>query len=554
MIDPAVATELAKRANARLDGRFNLTVPIDRPDALPPVTVAGQLRILDGAVPKIWRNFDVRGSKVVIDIDRNDFSAKGQLLLAGIPVALQWQGFVDAPQGRQPPVRLSATLDQADRKQLGLQVNHLVQGPMDVDVTLKVNGKSERLDSAHVRIDLTKSDVSIESLAWRKPIGRRANVEFDVVSVPGGVARLDNIRVDGQNIAVRGEGSLGPDGQLQSFDLPEFSIDVVTRLKVKGERRKGNVWRVSARGPTYEGRELFRTLFSAGRLKGRPAPKSQAGLDLDVRIGNVLGFWQTGLRDVRLDLSKRNGKIVSLDAKGKLQNDKTLTATASRESGRRRLRARSDDAGQTLQLVGFYPNIRGGNLDLVVDLDGRGDAERVGRLSVRRFKILGDPILSEVVQSRPNKSRRRQRRKQDVVRQVLNFDWMRLPFEVGRGEFLVTDAELRGAGSWCTAVRKSQLRQARSQTRWHIRSAAGDQLRRWSDPRLGAVVGRAERCRRFRRQLSNQGGYGATAGAGQSSVPCDTGDFPRGLEGVMSEVDGVEDEGAQVEIWIAPTR
>ncbi|MGI9425632.1 MAG: DUF3971 domain-containing protein, partial [Hyphomicrobiaceae bacterium] len=230
VIDLAVATDLAKRANARLDGRFNLTVPIDRPDALPPVTVAGQLRILDGAVPKIWRNFDVRGSKVVIDIDRNDFSAKGQLLLAGIPVALQWQGFVDAPQGRQPPVRLSATLDQADRKQLGLQVNHLVQGPMDVDVTLKVNGKSEQPESAHVRIDLTKSDVSIESLAWRKPIGRRANVEFDVVSVPGGEARLDNIRVDGQNIAVRGEGSLGPDGQLQSFDLPEFSIDVVTRL------------------------------------------------------------------------------------------------------------------------------------------------------------------------------------------------------------------------------------------------------------------------------------------------------------------------------------
>ena len=57
------------------------------------------------------------------------------------------------------------------------------------------------------------------------------------------------------------------------------------------------------------------------------------------------------------------------------------------------------DAGQLFKLVGFYPNAVGGAVNLEVNLDGQGPAERTGTLWVRDFLVLGDPIISEVLQN-----------------------------------------------------------------------------------------------------------------------------------------------------------
>ena len=73
------------------------------------------------------------------------------------------------------------------------------------------------------------------------------------------------------------------------------------------------------------------------------------------------------------------------------------------------LRADAADAGQLFKLVGFYPNAFGGQMNLEVNLDGQGPADRTGTLWARDFYVLGDPILSEVLQnadSTPNSSQR----------------------------------------------------------------------------------------------------------------------------------------------------
>ena len=187
---------------------------------------------------------------------------------------------------------------------------------------------------------------------------------------------------------------------------------------------------------------FFRTLFSANKTKSGPADKDQPGLDLDVRIDRVLGFWDTRLRDLRLDLSKRRGKIVALSANGKLGNSGTLQATVKRGDKRRRLVTTSNDAGRTFKLIGFYPNARGGTLQSSVELDQQRKGERRGLLAVRKFQILGDEVLSEVLQSGRGGTARVRRRK--GVRQVVQFNWMRIPFLIGRGQFIIGDAELRG--------------------------------------------------------------------------------------------------------------
>ena len=444
VVQDTVLKRLSGRVSGRVEGRFDLTIPLARPHSLPQPTVVGQVRILDGRVKKAWRGFDVRGSNIIIDANGDGLVANGQLLVGGVPARISWQRVFEVRESRQPPLRLKATLDAADRKQLGFKVNHILQGPVGVDVTLRPMAPENSPNDARVRVDLTNAELSIDSLTWRKPKGQRAIVDFDVVAGSGKAGKLTNIRLDGEGIAVRGSAEVGADGQLSTFNIPQFSINVVTRLRMKGERRKGNVWRVSVRGPTYEGREFFRTLFSAGKTKSKIVRKGQPGLDLDVRIDNVLGFWDTRLRGLRLDLSKRKGKIIALRATGKLGNNGTLEANVKRGDKRRQLVTTSNDAGRTFKLIGFYPNARGGSLRSSVDLDDRGSRERRGLLAVRKFQILGDEVLSEVLQSGRGGTGTVQRQRRRAVRQVVQFDWMRIPFLIGRGQFIIGDAELRG--------------------------------------------------------------------------------------------------------------
>ena len=54
--------------------------------------------------------------------------AKGEMLINGVPAKLSWQRIFDAAPDKQPPLRVTASIDNSDRTQLGLDINHMVQG------------------------------------------------------------------------------------------------------------------------------------------------------------------------------------------------------------------------------------------------------------------------------------------------------------------------------------------------------------------------------------------------------------------------------------------
>ncbi len=157
----------------------------------------------------------------------------------------------------------------------------------------------------------------------------------------------------------------------------------------------------------------------------------------------MVGYSDTTLRNVRMTLQKRANKLTSLDVRGILEGGKPFAAILQPEPGQpRRLRAESLDAGQLFKLVGFYPNAVGGLMTLDVNLDGDGPAERIGTLWARDFLVLGDPIISEVLQNADGSPRASGRR--TVVREQFEFEIMRVPFEVGHGQFVMHEAAIRG--------------------------------------------------------------------------------------------------------------
>jgi hypothetical protein len=442
------------------EGQFKLMLPLKADLPASDVKVEGRIRLTDGRARHLIGSYDAQAATIAFDLKDKAIDAKGDLLLAGVPAKVSWQRILGAPPDKQPPLRLTATLDNSDRAQLGLDVNHAVQGEVPVELTITRTAQSE--PQVHVRADLTNADLIFESIAWRKPPGRLASLQFDIAKGSKRKTELQNFKLVGDDVALDGWLVLDAQNRLREFSFPDCSINVVTRLGIQGRLRADNVWDVRAHGQTYDGRDFFRSLFSVGQLSDKVPRREQAGLDFKADIDTVIGFSDVSLRGLTLQLSKRAGKLTHLIAHGNVDGGKPLDITLQQGLRvPRKLVARSDDAGQVFRLVDFYPNLQGGRLRLEVNLDGRGAAEKTGVMLVERFRLLGDPVISEVLQfpdearSAAQSAARAPRR---YVRQAIDFDWVRAPFSVGHGQFVLEDSEIRGPLLGATMRGKADFR------------------------------------------------------------------------------------------------
>jgi hypothetical protein len=347
---------------------------------------------------------------------------------------------------------MTATLDNTDRSQLGLDINDIVQGEVPIELTVGRGAGDQQTVRLHA--DLTNADLILQNVAWRKPPGRAATLQFDVAKGKTYKTELQNFKVAGDDIAIEGWAAIDAENRLREFYFPDFSLNVITRLEVQGVLDKNDIWKVKARGPTFDGRDFFRSLFSLGQLsENAPKPKNpREGIDLDAEIGTVIGHSEVSMRGLKLKLAKRGEKLTALDARGTLDGgNKPIAVVLRQDPGQpRKLLADSTDAGQAFKMIDFYPNIQGGRVRLEVNLEGKGAAEKTGILWVDDFRILGDPVVSEVFSnsddSRPaiDGAVSRSSKGKRVTREVFEFNRMVVPFSVGYGQFVMSDSQLRG--------------------------------------------------------------------------------------------------------------
>jgi hypothetical protein len=270
----------------------------------------------------------------------------------------------------------------------------------------------------------------------------------DIEPEEGGTVALRNLNLAGDDIAMRGELTLNDKRQPMSFRFPTLSLNLQTQMELSGELTSGNIWKVRGSGSSYDGRQFFRALFSAGKItEDQPQlPKNAPGMDLSVEIENVLGFFDTTAKKVTIEARRRNNKLVYLDLRGRLNGKEPLAARLDAKPGEARtLLAEATDGGAAFRLVGLYPSARGGEISLKVNLDGQGAAEKVGVLFARNFVIVGDQVVGEVL-SGPTSERTGRGRQQSVQQYYnqLQFDNMRVPFSVGSGQFVLHDGIING--------------------------------------------------------------------------------------------------------------
>jgi hypothetical protein len=425
------------------EGGFTVTLPVHENLQFSEIKLRGAARLDNAIASGVIGKIDVEGGSLDVNVTEQAVDAKGDILIKGVPVKLAWQRIFDATDDRQPPIRITGVLDEAERDKLGIKVSHLLRGPLPVTLSIVRDAKGTQAMS--MQADLTDTQLIFGNMGWTKPKGRPATIQFDIDTAADGATDLKNMKIFGDDIAIDGSVSLDQNQHLKSFYFSDFSFDSITHVEITAAVKEGGVLAVEAHGPTYDGKQFFQSLFSAGQLAddAPPDPNDPFDINLTAHFGTVVGFYDTSVQDVQMSLKKRDGLLVALDAKGQLNANAPMAVRLETGNGARVIKAEAHDAGAAFRLVGFYPRVDGGEASLEVNLDAGEAGTKSGTLWARDFVLLGDSVVTDVL-SDPHSEAAFGTHKQHAVQTRLAFNQLRAPFAVGKGQFLLKDAYMNG--------------------------------------------------------------------------------------------------------------
>ncbi|MBI4724579.1 MAG: hypothetical protein HY765_06255, partial [Rhodomicrobium sp.] len=365
--------------NGQVSASFKIGFPLLKELKFKQMTLAGKSHVSDLKSNGLPGGLTVNGGAVNFDVSETAIGANGDIKVNNVPVSLVWQRIFDAPPERQPTLRVASVLNEKAREELGLNVNHIVKG--DLPVALAVAMQRDGPPKLFMEANLTSTDVFLTAIGWRKPPGQRASVTFDLSQRPDSFVVLDNFALTGDGLNINGRVLFNEKHRIAGFAFPEFSTNALTKLAITGELTPQNLLKVQAKGASYDARQFFRSLLTAGKIsENQPAPlKDEPGLDLNVEVDTVFGYYDTTVKSVVIDAKRRGGKLTSLEVAGRLNGEAPVAVHVEQRPGHGRLLV-SDamDAGSVFRLMGFYSAARGGTMNLRVNLDGGGGAEKSG--------------------------------------------------------------------------------------------------------------------------------------------------------------------------------
>ncbi len=363
--------------NGQVSAGFRFAFPVTARPKMEEMSLSAKAKVWDLKSGSLPGGFTVNGGTVNFDITQAAISANGDLKVNNVPVTLAWQRIYDAPPERQPTLRLASVLNEKAREDLGLNINHIVKG--DLPVALGVAMQADGPPKFFMEANLNNADVFLTAIGWRKPPGQKASLTFDVNQRVDNTIALENFALTGEGLNINGWVLLNANRRIAAFNFPEFSTNALTQIGINGELTPQNVLKIQAKGPSYDARQFFRSLFTAGKIaENQPAPlKDEPGLDLNVEIETVFGFNDATVKSIVLEAKRRAGKLSYLECNGRLDGQSPIAVHVEQKPGRpRMLVSNATDAGSAFRLVGFISTARGGSMDLQVNLDGAGAGKK----------------------------------------------------------------------------------------------------------------------------------------------------------------------------------
>ena len=379
------------------------------------------------AADKMLMGEKLEAGLLQVNADGRGYQIKGEVKINGTPANIV---LTKQKQNADADVQLTAVLDEAARKRLGINFGSAVTGAIPVKITGKM-GDSNKDDPLTLDADLTSIAVDELLPGWVKPAGKSARLVATVTKGPKSV-RFDDLAITSPGVSVKGSVEVDNSGELISANFPVFALSDGDKVSVKADRGNDGALHVVMRGDVFDGRNFVKSSLAGHTVEKK---HKQADLDLDVKLGIVAGHNGETLRGVDLKLARRNGHIRSFTLAAKIGRDAPLI-------GDLRLRSRdnhqvlfleTDDAGALFRFTDMYPRMYGGKMWVAMDPPTQDQAPQVGHLYISNFVVRGEQALQRVINDAPGGQRNA------VEFTELHSDFTRFP-----GRMAVRDGVVRG--------------------------------------------------------------------------------------------------------------
>jgi hypothetical protein len=334
----------------------------------------------------------VESADLKVSANNQGFALKGDVRIGGTPASLEYRKLrgEDAAE-----VHIQGMLDETARNNLGLDPSNAISGTIPIDVSGRVGTSSERDGRFAVQADLTSAQIDGFLPGWVKQAGKPARATFALTTKPQSI-RIDDLLIEGAGGGVKGVVELDGSGDLQSANFPSYGFSDGDKASLKVDRMSDGTLHAIMRGDTYDGRGFLKGM-TGGSAKA-PSKRPGPDVDLDMKLGAVLGYNGEALRGVELRMSRRNGEIRTLGLTAKIGRGGTLTGELrGRPGGRQVVDLESSDAGALFRFTDVYSRMTGGEMTTLVDPPSAANSAQLGSVSVRNFAVHDESQLERAV-------------------------------------------------------------------------------------------------------------------------------------------------------------
>lgn len=361
------------------------------------------------------------------------FQFKGDVKIAGAPATLEYR---QARGESEADVRIHGTLDAATRATLGLDPGNTIIGAVPITLNGRVATGTNRDGRFTVTADLTAAEIEGFLPGWVKPAGKPSRATLTLTTKPESIS-IEDLVIEGAGQGVKGTIELDASGQLLSANFLSYGFSDGDKATLKADRMPDGALRVVMRGEVYDGRGFIKTL--TGGLPGASANQHPApDIDLDVKLGAMLGFNGEALSNVELRMSRRAGQIRALGLSAKIGREGLLAAELRSEpDGTQQVELRSTDAGALFRVTDVYKRMIGGELGIEMDPPSATNPQQQGTLYVRNFAIHDEAELQRAATSGAQNGA-------PVPHGDLQFSSMRVKFSRSPGRVALRDGVVRG--------------------------------------------------------------------------------------------------------------
>jgi hypothetical protein len=404
-----------------------LGMPIKRELTKADTTYAITADLSGFAADRLVMNQKLEANALKVLANNQGYQVKGDVRINGQQASLDYR----KPNEGDADIKMQATLDDASRARLGLDLGAAVSGAIPIKLTGKIGGPDH---DSRLGIDADLTSLKLDNIlpGWVKLPGKSSHAVFNVVQKPQST-RLEDIVIEGGGVSIKGSLEVDQNNDLMNVSFPTYAPSEGDKTSLKADRGADGVLKVTMRGDVFDGRGFLKSVISGKEADVKSKTKN-IDFDLDLKLGAVAGYNGEAIRSVDAKLSRRNGTIRSFALSGKLGRDTPLTGDLrGHAQGRDVIYLETNDAGAFFRFTDTYAKMVGGQLALAMDTPTVEPRAKEGLINVRDFAIKGEGSLDRVAAGGPS-----------GAQNGISFSQLRAEFTRQNGQLTIREGVVKG--------------------------------------------------------------------------------------------------------------